>query len=517
MRFPGQSIRSRAARQPLVSRQAGSHRGVLSGYGPMRASDIREDMERRLAQTRAEDLVANDWAASSVVDSITVSAVGCGLQPQATLPYALLGITEDEATAIEESMEWVWARWCRECDWSGRLHFEDMQLLGLRSVLVHGELLHLAIMEKDATSLLALQIQNIHPHRLGTPPGMTGGDIRDGVELDERGRPCFYHISDPSPYMPGLHERFVRQPARVAHRQAVFHCFRPLFDEQVRGRSLLEPGMKLFRQLDDALDYELVAQIVTAAFPLFIERTMGGTPAVNNLRLGGLAGGGAGSIEPSAAPQSFKPDYGVEPGGVMFGQMGDRPHVLQSNRPGGNFNAFLELVLRAMSASTGMPYEVLTKDFSKTNYSSARAALLEAWRTILYYRDFLTRHYCQPLWAMVWEEAWLRNLLPIPPGARDFYEAQHLWTAASWMGPARGYIDPVKEVESNLAAIGGLLRTQAETHAEQGRDWRDSIRQSAREARFMQREGVTPALTTGKKTEGRDDAQDATASDQKAS
>jgi len=36
MRFPGQSIRSRAARQPLVSRQAGSHRGVLSGYGPMR-------------------------------------------------------------------------------------------------------------------------------------------------------------------------------------------------------------------------------------------------------------------------------------------------------------------------------------------------------------------------------------------------------------------------------------------------------------------------------------------------
>lgn len=85
------------------------------------------------------------------------------------------------------------------------------------------------------------------------------------------------------------------------------------------------------------------------------------------------------------------------------------------------------------------------------------------------------------------------------------------------MGPARGYIDPVKEVESNLAAIGGLLRTQAETHAEQGRDWRDSIRQSAREARFMQREGVTPALTTGKKTEGRDDAQDATASDQKAS
>lgn len=501
MRFPATTSRSRSGRMPHVSRQAGSHRGVLSGYSPARSADVREQMERRLAQTRAEDLVANDWAASSVIDSISVSAVGCGLQPQSGLPFSLLNIAEHEATAIEEAMEWVWAQWCRECDWSQKLHFEDMQLLGLRSALIHGEMLHLAIMEKEPQNTLALQLQNIHPHRLGTPAGMLhDANIRDGIEIDERGRPQWYYIANPSMQL-GVQDAHVRQPARIGHRKAVFHCFRPLFDEQVRGRSILEPGMKLFRQLDDALDYELVAQIITAAFPLFIERNGGGTPVVNNLRLGGQTTGGA--MESNAEPVGHRPNYGVEPGGMMFGQIGEKAHVLQSNRPGGNFNAFLEIVLRAMSASTGMPYEVLTKDFSKTNYSSARAALLEAWRVILYYRDWLVRHYCQPLWGMVFEEAWLRGLLPIPSKAVDFYDAPHLWTAATWMGPARGYIDPVKEVKSNLAAIDGLLRTHAEVHAEQGRDWRDSLRQSAREAKFMQREGIAP-MPSGKTNEGTD-------------
>lgn len=496
------ATRIRARRMPAVSRQAGSHRGVLSGYAPVRAADVREQMERRLSQMRAEDLVANSWAGASAIDAIVTPAVGCGLQPQATLPFRLLGITEAQATLIEEAIEWVWEVWSRQCDWSNRLHFQDMQHLGLRTLLGQGELLHLSIMRKEPEKLLALQLQDVHPGRIGTPMGMTDDAVRDGVKLDECGRSVGYYIGQPSASVPGMTgmESHVYQPAFVGHRRLVFHCFRPLFSEQVRGRSVLEPGLKLFRQLDDALDYELVAQILTAAFPLFIERQHPGVPVVNNIRTGGMvpglpgmAGGGAGRIEPNAplVGMGHRPNYGVEPGGVMIGEVGDKASVLQSNRPGGNFNAFLEVVMRAMAASTGQTYETLTRDFSKTTYSSARAALLEAWRTILYYRDFLQRHYCQPIWEMVWEEAWLRGLLPIPSGAVDFYDAPHLWTAATWMGPARGYIDPVKEVEANIMAVRALMKNMVDVHAEQGRDWRDSLRQSARERRMMREENLT--------------------------
>lgn len=526
--MPAGATRIRARRMPAVSRQAGSHRGVLSGYAPTRATDLREQMERRLAQVRAEDLVANDWAGASAIDSLVTPAVGCGLQPQATLPFKLLGITEAQATLIEEAIEWVWEVWCRQCDWSNRLHFQDMQHLGLRTMLTQGDLLQFTIMQEEPTKLLALQLQEVHPGRLGTPMGMSATDastdVRDGVKLDERGRAVGYYIGQPSTSMAGLSGQLgwgehVYQPAYAGHRKLVFHCFRPLFAEQVRGRSVLEPGLKLFRQLNDALDYELVAQIITAAFPLFIERQQPGMPAVSNLRAGGMAPGmpglpgtGAGRIEPNAPPMAMghRPNYGVEPGGWLVGDVGDKPHVLQSNRPGGNFNSFLEVIMRAMAASTGQTYETLTRDFSKTTYSSARAALLEAWRTILYYRDFLQRHYCQPIWAMVWEEAWLRGLLPIPAGAVDFYDAPHLWTAATWMGPARGYIDPVKEVEANIMAVRALMKNMVDVHAEQGRDWRDSLRQSSRERRMMRDEGLSIETgTTARSGSANADGQDA--------
>lgn len=37
--------------------------------------------------------------------------------------------------------------------------------------------------------------------------------------------------------------------------------------------------------------------------------------------------------------------------------------------------------MRHLSVGVNLPYERVYKDFSKTNYATARAALLEAWRT----------------------------------------------------------------------------------------------------------------------------------------
>jgi lambda family phage portal protein len=149
--------------------------------------------------------------------------------------------------------------------------------------------------------------------------------------------------------------------------------------------------------------------------------------------------------------------------------------MLESGRPSPNFAVFSEFVLRAMAASIEMPYEVLAKDFSKTNYSSARAALLEAWRVYLLYRSWLTRHYCQPIWDMIIEEAWLAGLIKLPSGAPDFYDARFLYTQALWIGPARGYVDPVKEIAATVQALENRLMTWSEALAERGRDFDETM------------------------------------------
>ena len=97
-----------------------------------------------------------------------------------------------------------------------------------------------------------------------------------------------------------------------------------------------------------------------------------------------------------------------------------RVHHLETSSPSPNFEQFCRFVLRSMAASVDMPYEVIAKDFSQTNYSSARAAMLEAWKVFTLYRQWLVSHYCQPIFQMVIEEAWLRGKLQFPAKAPDF-------------------------------------------------------------------------------------------------
>ena len=145
--------------------------------------------------------------------------------------------------------------------------------------------------------------------------------------------------------------------------------------------------------------------------------------------------------------------------------------MLESKRPSANFSAFVEIVLRATAASVVIPYESLTKDFSKTNYSSARAALNEAWKLYSFYRNWFGRLYCQPVYEMVIEEAFLRGMFELPKGAPGFYEARKFWCNVDWIGPSRGFVDPVKEVTATILALQNRLMTYGEAWAETGRDF----------------------------------------------
>ncbi|MDR0477668.1 MAG: phage portal protein [Desulfobulbaceae bacterium] len=451
-----------------VSRDAGSRRGSLSAYNPPYAHTLEQQArERVLSQDRAADLAANDWAAQSGIDSITINAVGTGLRPRSRLNSKRLGISADAARQLQEDIEAVWKAWTPQAHTRGMLHFEDLQFLGLRGMLKHGEMFHLPVMLDDPGRKIKLAIQDVQPSRLRTPLNLAGDpSIVDGVQLNHYGAPETYWLATPTSATSRIvniadldSSQFTCVSARLGHRPGAFHLFWHSEEEQTRGESALSPGMNLFRHLADALDNELLAAVTTASLPVFIGREPGGP------------------VLPEYAQQEEDEDgkkryYEEARGGaVMYGNTGEKPYILESGRPSPNFAHFSEFVLRAMAASLGIPYEVLAKDFSKTNYSSARAALLEAWRKFLLYRAWLVRHYCQPIWGMVIEEAWLASLIKLPAGAPDFYDARDLYTQALWIGPPRGYVDPVKEIASTVTALEERLMTYSEALAERGRDF----------------------------------------------
>lgn len=302
--------------------------------------------------------------------------------------------------------------WTSEADVRGQCHFADLQNLGIRTMLSMGEMLHLAVMFGEEACgrqgrTFSFALQTLAPARLMTPSWMEGNPyVHDGVRLSEYGRPEGYWLATPkaSPaasYQPVersalAKEDFTYVPARIGHRPGVFHLFRHETDEQVRGVSAFSKGIELFRNLSDAISYELYAQVIAASFPVFIALENGGVQLPDYVRE--QAPGDGGEEEWRAPVQT------VQPGQVLYGNENEKPYVLESNRPSANFSAFVEIVLRATAASVGIPYESLTKDFSKTNYSSARAALNEAWKLYSFYRNWFGRLYCQPIYEMVVEK-----------------------------------------------------------------------------------------------------------------
>lgn len=468
---------------PIPSRDAGAYRGSIANWRPLRVPNMEGEVRERVTiQRRAADLAVNDWSAKSGLRTIADNAIGTGLVPKSVIPHDILGISRDEAAQIGEKLEWAFSVWSQISHARGMLHFEDLQYLGISSILRSGEMLHLPVMLPldgiGGHREFSLAIQDMRPARLCTPADKrTDLSIRDGIEFNSYGRPIAYWLACPPPSYVSVEadslfsDMFVRRPAYIGHRQNVFHLFRHEIEEQTRGVSQLATGMKLFRNLNDALESELFAQVIAASFPIFIGLENGGVELPSEVRESlGIAEQGA-----------YRREMEVEPGTVIFGNPGEKPYILENKRPSSNFPPFVEIVQRSLAAMLGIPYESLTKDFSKTNYSSMRAALNEAWKLYLFYRRWFARLYTQPIWEMVLEEAYLRNFLGIADAIDNsnalygFYEGRRYWCSASWIGPAKGFIDPVKEIQATILALDNRLTTYAEAWAERGGDFTDAL------------------------------------------
>lgn len=468
------------------SRDAGSNRGTMAGWqGYELSSESASVVERIRIQRRASDLAANDWAAEAVLGTITHHSVGTGLRPSPQIPHELLGISREQAAELNSRFAWLFHEWAKNADATGRFSFADLQFLGLRSMLTMGELVHLPIMLSEAeTKALGLKfsfgLQAVSPLRLRTPSAMSqDASVKDGIRFSSTGRPLEYYLLSPkaSASMSSQYDssaEYSTVKARVGHRPGIFHLYAPKDDEQIRGVSIFANSANLFRHLDDALAYELVAQVIASKFAVFIEKDEMENPYGVQLE----------QKEGDAKPRYYQDVDGVE---ILYGNANEKPHLLKNERPSSNFGAFVEQVFRAISSSAGMPDIVVSKKYEKTNYSSARAAQNEAWRVFRWYRQFFAEKYAQKCWEMVIEEAFLRKYFTLPAGAPGFYDAFELWTSCAWHGPARGYMDPIKEIQAKLMAIEGHLQTMTEVFAEEGRDFEDEYPQLLREHEMMQR------------------------------
>jgi lambda family phage portal protein len=472
------------------SRSASKREGSMKNWIPKRlVTRQQEALEREAIVARSIDLTNNDPHAAGVVESFATTVVGAGLAPHPMIGLDTLGLSKEEIRAIVARQRAAYMQWSPFADAGCRMSFGAIQFLIMRNVMQFGEYIALAPMIDDPLRPYALACQVIHPLRLKTPVDRINDHaIRDGVELGAYGEPAAYWIkkTDPrgSSITPDVSANFLRIPARKGHRWNVLHDFIVKDPEQVRGYPPLSPGMKFFRDLNDYLDAELVSNIVTAAFALFIEQSGGNDPfniAENLSSFSETTQRADGKTEKTRYQEWI-------PGQILYGNPGEKPAAITASRPGTTFDPFTKIIKKALSMALNMPYPVLFKDVEATNFAGFRSAMLDAWRVYMHLRTWLGQGFCQRFYTMLQEEAYLRGNLTV----KDFYSNMFILTQAEWRGSPKGDIEPIKAVQADVIAIQNNLKTRAEAIAERtGGDVRTTFDQLQEEQEMMKERGLT--------------------------
>jgi len=441
-------------------------------------SDIRE---------RSRDLNRNDAHASGITSTMTINVIGTGIRPQSRVDKEDLHIDEEVANDFQTKAERVWKRWIPYADAGERMDFYEIQQLVDRQILENGEAIIVPLRLKDKDRPYSLALQLIESDRLNTPPDKKSDkSIRSGVKIGEKGEPISYFIQKTHPG--DISHRSAEQARQYVEIQAkndqvrknIFHLYYVLRSGQTRGVPFFAPVLTYFKDLAEYAEAELVASRIAACFSLFITSEASMDVAVNS------------AYEKNQSGQMVE---SLEPGMIKHLMPGESITSFNPQRPSATFEPFVDRILRAISAALGLPYELVAKDFSKTNYSSARAALLEARRYFKVRQEWLAQKLCQPVWEMLLEEAYLKGELEV----ENFYGNRLGWVRARWIAPGWSWVDPLKEVKASREAIAGNISSLADEVAGQGKDWEEILEQRAREEQ-KRKELDLPEMAAGSKT-----------------
>ncbi|HML56009.1 MAG TPA: phage portal protein [Solidesulfovibrio magneticus] len=472
-----------------VRRTAASREGTLANFYPTRQNTWAAERDADLIRDRAESLIASDGLAASCINSLALNIIGPGLRPQSTPDTQALDISDDEADAFAESAERAWELWCREADAAGCDHFNDLQYQAMHTLLGLGEFIQIPVWIDEPGRHFGLALQTLHPSRLRTPCDLqTNPNIRRGIEIGDYGRPVAYWLAEPADNRPvaGLSSaHFRRVPRMVAHRWGCFHRRNSVGPEALRGESILAPAMKLFADLSAYVDSELVGAVIAASLTIFIEAG-GNAMGLPDVNLDG------------SKKTSGKGNYPLEvsPGTVVSGRPGDKPHLLANPRPSDSFDPFYSRLSKLVTATAGQSLGIVSKDFSQSNYSSARAELLEAGKVHILEQDRIIRGYLQCLYEMVLEEAYWRGMLTMPRRVPDFYAGRAALCASTWTRPPRGQIDIVKERTGEQLGLSNLTDSHSDILNARGTDTETMARKIARDRRILKRYNLDVGISS---------------------
>lgn len=493
----------------------------LSSWQPYLSSadaDIIPDIP--LGDARARDMLRNDSYVSGGATLHKDNIVGAQYVLNAKPSSRILFGAQDDVwesefqEEIEETFDLVADSPENYFDAARMNTFTGLIRLGVGVHLAGGEILSTVEFIKNGRPFNTA-IQMVDKDRLSTPPLQAlDGNIRAGVELHPTFKyPLAYHIRSvhPNDYLPTF-QNFSSMWAwkRVARttkwgRLQVIHLLEQQRPDQTRGIAAMVSALKEMRITRKFRDVTLQNAVTQALYAAAITSERPPAEAYQMLGAGGVP---ATPEQIQAMTNNWMVGYfntineftsnakNLHVDGVRIPHLppGTKLDILSPGKGGPLGMEFEASLLRYIASALGVSYEQLSRDYTKTNYSSARAAMAETWKFMQSLKKQVADRYATIIYRLWLEEMVNADRLTTFPRAKAglLYENNALGlrfdalARCDWIGAARGQIDELKETQASVLKINNGLSTMEAEVARLGGDWRKVLRQRAREQKMIE-------------------------------
>lgn len=486
---------------------------------PYRSADADVLPEKVAVDARTRDMLRNDAFVASGSEIWKDSIVGARYMLSAQPATKILFGKDDDTweKEFQEEVETRFGLWAesQKCwaDSTGHNTFTELVRLAVGVHVAGGEVVGLSRWMPAAGRPYRTAFQFIDADRLSTPdmidPYLTSR-MRNGVEVDADGRPIAYYFrnshENEGPFQAWeiQQQNWTRIPAnRPWGRDNVLHLFDQFRPDQHRGISALVSALREMRMLRNFRQTQLEKNIIAASYAAAFEAELP-TDVTTALGAGYSADGNATTqymMDYLAAVNSYSggsKNLHINGASIPILPPGVKLNLQNPGTSGPEQAAYESSLLRYIAAAAGLSYEQFSRDYTNTNYSSARAAIGDVWKTLQSRKRRVADRVANFIYRAWLEEAINRNEIESLKrrNVPNFYEGMNAeaYCMADWIGAGRGMIDPLKETQADILALKGGLTTKEEVISRRsGGDWRRVAKQIARE-RAVDAEFENPSI-----------------------
>lgn len=419
------------------------------------------------ARQNARVAMQESVQARAVVERFADNVADVGLHLELTPRADILGVTAEQAASWAKDVESRFDLWAsdKKQHRSETLTFYQSHRLYALFQQRDNDIFTRLYYSPDSRLQNPLQFEFIDPDQIrGDAYTTTYGFQQfrnDGILRDDRGRESSYKIwyrkTDGS-----LGSQDVQAVGPKSGRLFMLHGFSMEYAGQGRGFSRLAHAIQEFENITDFSAATIKKAINQSNIVGFVEPSkdedaenpfegiltnQGAGPAAEQFGANPSPTSGAQSVtEESLRPvECYQvPEATMDTPGSMFVAnllRGQSIKFPQNTAPGDSFDKFVDAFASHISASTGIPLEVVLMRFSN-NYSASRATLLLFWRVCIIWRAEMASDYLNPIFEMWLSEEIGAGRISAPGWSDPRLRAA--WLCGNWVGPPPPDIDPSK-------------------------------------------------------------------------